>query len=350
MRILVIGPSWVGDMMMSQSLYRTLKALHPDAVIDVMAPAWCRPLLSRMPEVNDALAMPLGHGTLQLGERRRLGVRLRDKGYDRAFVLPGSFKSALVPFFANIPRRTGWRGEMRYGLLNDLRVLDKTAYPLMVERYVALAYDSQQVQRASQLPQPLLWPRLHVSDDEIIQVVQKFALPAEREAIGFCPGAEFGPAKRWPHYHYAALAERLIAEGKQVLLFGSAKDRETGDEIVRTLPQDMQAHCHNLAGQTQLEEAVILLAFCRAVVSNDSGLMHIAAALEKPLIALYGPSSPDFTPPLSQRARVIRLITGYHKVRKGDAAEGYHQSLIDIQPERVLDELSALLDQRQETP
>ncbi|ORM62508.1 ADP-heptose--LPS heptosyltransferase [Pantoea rodasii] len=347
MKILVIGPSWVGDMMMSQSLYRTLKAEHPEAVIDVMAPAWCRPLLSRMPEVNQALAMPLGHGALALGERRRLGKTLKDSGYDRAYVLPNSFKSALVPFFAGIKRRVGWRGEMRYGVLNDVRVLDKAAFPLMVERYVALGYD-QPIASAQQLPQPLLWPQLRVDEDEKRMTAGQFALSADRPVIGFCPGAEFGPAKRWPHYHYAALAEQLIGKGYQVVLFGSAKDRETGDTIVQTLSESARAHCKNLAGDTQLEQAVILIAHCAAVVSNDSGLMHIAAALNRPLVALYGPSSPDFTPPLSHQARVIRLITGYHKVRKGDAEEGYHQSLIDIQPARVHQELSALLHSVQE--
>ncbi|MXP60547.1 ADP-heptose--LPS heptosyltransferase RfaF [Pantoea sp. Taur] len=347
MKILVIGPSWVGDMMMSQSLYRTLKAEHPDAVIDVMAPAWCRPLLSRMPEVNQALAMPLGHGALALGERRRLGKSLQVSNYDRAYVLPNSFKSALVPFFAGIKRRVGWRGEMRYGVLNDVRVLDKAAFPLMVERYVALGYDKP-IASAQQLPQPLLWPQLRVDEDEKRMTAAQFSLSADRPAIGFCPGAEFGPAKRWPHYHYAALAEQLIAEGYQVVLFGSAKDRETGDTIVQTLSESARAHCKNLAGDTQLEQAVILIAHCAAIVSNDSGLMHIAAALNRPLVALYGPSSPDFTPPLSHQARVIRLISGYHKVRKGDAEEGYHQSLIDIQPARVHQELSTLLHSVQE--
>ncbi|KOC87999.1 ADP-heptose--LPS heptosyltransferase RfaF [Winslowiella iniecta] len=349
MKILVIGPSWVGDMMMSQSLYRTLKAIHPEAVIDVMAPAWCRPLLSRMPEVNEALAMPLGHGALAIGERRRLGKALRAKGYDRAYVLPGSFKSALVPFFAGISQRTGWRGEMRYGLLNDLRVLDKPAFPLMVERYVALAYDQDRIRSARDLPQPLLWPQLQVSEEEKVATAAAFSLPDTRPIIGFCPGAEFGPAKRWPHYHYAALAQQLIDQGYQVVLFGSAKDHETGEQIRQSLDASAQPFCRNLAGETQLEQAVILLAHCRAVVSNDSGLMHIAAALNRPLVALYGPSSPDFTPPLSQQARVIRLITGYHKVRKGDAEQGYHQSLIDIQPARVLAELENLLAQSQES-
>ncbi|HIE0192076.1 TPA: ADP-heptose--LPS heptosyltransferase RfaF [Serratia marcescens] len=343
MKILVIGPSWVGDMMMSQSLYRTLKAEYPSAEIDVMAPAWCRPLLARMPEVNQALAMPLGHGALGLGERRRLGRALRANRYDRAYVLPNSFKSALVPFFADIPQRTGWRGEMRYGLLNDVRVLDKSAFPLMVQRYVALAYDKGRVLRADDLPQPLLWPRLQVSDEEIADTTAAFNLTDSRPIVGFCPGAEFGPAKRWPHYHYAALAQRLIEGGYQIALFGSAKDHEAGEQIRAALQDGARDFCLNLAGKTQLEQAVILIAACRAVVSNDSGLMHVAAALNKPLIALYGPSSPDFTPPLSDKARVIRLISGYHKVRKGDAEQGYHQSLIDIQPQQVLDALTPLL-------
>ncbi|WP_413502688.1 ADP-heptose--LPS heptosyltransferase RfaF [Serratia proteamaculans] len=343
MKILVIGPSWVGDMMMSQSLYRTLKAEHPTAEIDVMAPAWCRPLLARMPEVNQALSMPLGHGALALGERRRLGHTLRTNGYDRAYVLPNSFKSALVPFFAKVPQRTGWRGEMRYGLLNDIRLLDKTAFPLMVQRYVALAYDKQRIQRAEDLPQPLLWPQLQVSDEEIAETTAAFNLTDHRPIIGFCPGAEFGPAKRWPHYHYATLAQKLIDQGYQIALFGSAKDNEAGEQIRAALDDDSRSFCMNLAGETQLEQAVILLASCSAVVSNDSGLMHVAAALNKPLIALYGPSSPDFTPPLSNKAKLIRLISGYHKIRKGDADQGYHQSLIDIQPQQVLDALTPLL-------
>ncbi|MCL2893540.1 ADP-heptose--LPS heptosyltransferase RfaF [Brenneria tiliae] len=350
MKILVIGPSWVGDMMMSHSLYRTLKAQHPQAVIDVMAPAWCRPLLARMPEVNQALAMPLGHGALALGERRRLGVALRAARYDRAYVLPNSFKSALVPFFAKVAQRTGWRGEMRYGLLNDIRVLDKSAFPLMVQRYVALAYDGNRIHSAQDLPQPLLWPRLQVASEEIAAMRQTFGLNDARPLIGFCPGAEFGPAKRWPHYHYAALAQSLIARGYQVALFGSAKDHPAGEDILQTLTEESRRHCANLAGKTSLEQAVVLIAACHAVVSNDSGLMHVAAALDRPLVALYGPSSPDFTPPLSHQAQVIRLISGYHRVRKGDAEQGYHQSLIDIQPDSVLSALEKYLPAAGETP
>lgn len=343
MKILVIGPSWVGDMMMSQSLYRTLKAEYPEAEIDVMAPNWCRPLLERMPEVHDAIPMPLGHGSLGLAERYRLGHQLREREYDRAYVLPNSFKSALIPFFARIPLRIGWKGEMRYGLLNDLRPLDKSAFPRMVERYVALAYPATRVRRASDLPQPLCYPALQVREEEIAETAAAFNLTDHRPVIGFCPGAEFGPAKRWPHYHYAVLAQRLITQGYQIALFGSAKDHSAGEDIRQALAEESREYCLNLAGHTALDQAVTLIAACQAIVSNDSGLMHVAAALDKPLVALYGPSSPDFTPPLSPHAQVIRLISGYHKVRRGKGETGYHQSLIDITPDRVEQTLLALL-------
>ncbi len=343
MKILVIGPSWVGDMMMSQSLYRTIKSLHPHAQIDVMAPQWCRPLLAKMPEISNAIPMPLGHGMLAIGERRQLGIQLRQNNYDQAIVLPNSLKSALVPFFAKIAKRTGWRGEMRYGLLNDIRPLDKQAFPLMVQRYVALAYDKQSIKSADDIPTPILSPKLVTNKQDVSEATLVFKIDNTRPIIGFCPGAEFGPAKRWPHYHYAALAEKLISEkGYQVLLFGSQKDNDAGEEIRHSLTDSARQHCLNLAGKTSLEQAVNLIDACQAVVSNDSGLMHVAAALDKPLVALYGPSSPDFTPPLSDKAEVIRLITGYHKVRKGDGDSGYHQSLIDIQPQLVIDALARL--------
>ena len=217
---------------------------------------------------------------LEIGERRKLGHSLREKRYDRAYVLPNSFKSALVPFFAGIPHRTGWRGEMRYGLLNDARVLDKEARPLMVERYVALAYDKGVMRSAKDLPQPLLWPQLRKRWGEIphLQRIWHFVRTPDDWVL---PGAEFGPAKRWPHYHYAELAKQLIDEGYQIVLFGSAKDHEAGNEILATLSTEQQAGAET-GRETQLEQAVILIAACKAVVTNDSGLMHVAAALDRP--------------------------------------------------------------------
>lgn len=341
MKTLIIGPSWVGDMMMSQSLYRTLKQLNPDIEIDVMAPSWCRALLAKMPEVSQAIAMPLGHGEFALSKRYQLGKSLRENHYQQAIVLPNSFKSALIPYFAKIPKRTGWKGEMRYGLLNDLRKLNKQAYPLMVERYVALAYPKQQMHSAKDIPQPILWPKLHVTMPENLETLTAFDIPQDAPLIGFCPGAEFGPAKRWPDYHYATLADMIVKQHAKVLIFGSANDRQVGEQIMAKMTHSDQ--CINLAGKTQLDQAINLIAACKAVVTNDSGLMHVAAALDRPLVALYGPSSPDFTPPLSNKAEVIRLITGYHRVRRGDAEQGYHQSLIDIKPDQVFESLMKLI-------
>lgn len=344
MNILVIGPSWVGDMMMSHALYQQLKIQYPNCQIDVMAPDWCRPLLARMPEVRNAISMPIGHGSFRLCERYRLGKSLRNQ-YDMAIVLPNSLKSAFIPLFAKIARRRGWKGESRYLFLNDLRS-NKNDYPMMVQRYVALAFEKATVPTAQQLP--IAYPYLTTDSQQIEQTKAKFekqlAYAENRPAIGFCPGAEFGPAKRWPHYHYATLAKMLIEQGYSVRLFGSKKDEAAGEQIRLALPENLQRYCLNLAGQTDLNQAVDLIADCNAVVSNDSGLMHIAAALNKPLVALYGPTSPQYTPPLSQNAEIIRLIEGgLIKIRKGEGAEGYHQSLIDIQPEMVMDKLAELL-------
>ena len=337
MNILVISPSWVGDMMMSNALYQQLKTNYPDCEIDVMAPDWCRPLLARMPQVRNALSMPIGHGAFRLAERYRLGKALRNQ-YDLAIVLPNSLKSALIPFFAKIPKRRGWKGESRYGLLNDLRT-NKNDYPMMVQRYVALAFEKGQVPSAENLQ--IAFPYLQTQAVEIAATKAKFETALKqtenRAVIGFCPGAEFGPAKRWPHYHYAKLAEMLIEKGYAIYLFGSKKDQEVGEQIRQSMPESLQPYCLNLAGLTDLNQAVDLIAECTAVVSNDSGLMHIAAALNKPLVALYGPTSPTYTPPLSSNAQVIRLIEGgLIKIRKGEGAEGYHQSMIDITPDSVL--------------
>lgn len=340
MNILVISPSWVGDMMMSHALYQQLKTNNPNCQIDVMAPDWCRPLLARMPEVREAITMPIGHGEFALRKRYELGKNLQNR-YDLAIVLPNSLKSALIPFFAKIPQRRGWKGEMRYGLLNDLRQ-NKKAYPMMVQRYVALAFEKDNVPAAEQLSVPQ--PSLQVDANTVAHTKMLFAnlyvQAKNRPMIGFCPGAEFGPAKRYPHYHYAALAEKLIEQGYGVQLFGSKNDIAVGEQICQALPAHLQRYCLNFAGKTDLNQAVDLISDCHAVVSNDSGLMHIAAALNRPLVALYGPTSPQYTPPLSPNATVIRLQQGgLIKIRKGEHEGGYHQSLIDISPEQVFNTL-----------
>lgn len=296
-RILIVGPAWVGDMVMTQSLCITLNRRFPDCEIDVLAPAWSRPLLARMPEVHGAVMMPLDHGQFGYGVRKRLGRTLRGR-YTQAIVLPRSWKSALVPLFADVPVRTGYRGEMRYLLINDMRRLDKQALSQTVQRFVALG-----VEKGATLPPPIPQPRLRVDEQNLKQVMDILGLDTKVPIVAMMPGAEYGSAKRWPLDRYGELAKRLTAAGKQVWVFGSAKEHVLGEAIVTAAGPGVQ----NLCGSTKLGDVVDLLSLCESAVTNDSGLMHIAAAVGIRLVAIYGSSTPDYTPPLSDKADVVYL-------------------------------------------
>lgn len=334
MKILIIGPAWVGDMVMSQSLYMAIKQQFPDSILHVMAPGWCLPLLERMPEVDQAIKMPLGHGELKLLTRWRLGRELRHEGYNWAIVLPNSLKSALIPFFAGIRRRTGWKGESRYGLLNDLRS-NKRDFPMMVERYLALAWPSSCMRNASCLSvRPL--PRLRSSAESQSAALQKHGLTLCQPALALCPGAEFGPAKRWPEEYYAEVARRWQVEtGGQVWIFGSAKDAHVATAIRNVLPAEQRELCHILAGNTSLIEAIDLLAASKIVVSNDSGLMHIAAALQRPLVAVYGSTSTEYTPPLSPDAQLVHTDIACRPCFKRECPLGHLDCLRQLSPDLV---------------
>jgi len=300
MNILIIGPSWVGDMVMAQCLFACLRQQYPDCQMDVLAPKWSFALLERMPEVRRALHFPLGHGVFAVRQRRQIGRALKGQ-YDQAIVLPNSFKSALVPFFAGIKKRSGWLGELRYGLLNDWRKLDKQCYPLMIERFMALALPPD-----TPLQKPYPQPCLQVDEASRAAALEAFLLNTARPLLALCPGAEFGEAKRWPALHYAKVAEAKIRQGWQVWIFGSASDRVCGDSICARLADDLRSFAVNLAGKTTLAQAIDLLSCADAVVSNDSGLMHVAAALNRPLVAVYGSTSPEFTPPLAEQVQIVR--------------------------------------------
>ena len=284
-------------MVMAQSLFISFKQRFPDCEIDVLAPAWSKPLLARMPEVRSAVTLPLGHGDFGFGARRRLGHLLRGR-YDRAIVLPRSWKSALVPFFAGIPQRTGYRGEWRYGLINDMRKLDKSVLTQTVQRYVALG-----LERGDVLPPPIPKPALRVETQNQKALLDKLSLNHERPIIALMPGAEYGPSKRWPIDRYGELAKRVLAAGKQVWVFGSAREQSLGEEITRIAGNRIV----DLTGSTRLEDVVDLLALAEVAVTNDSGLMHIAAAVGVKLVAIYGSSSPDYTPPLTDKAEIVYL-------------------------------------------
>lgn len=337
MPILIVGPSWVGDMIMAQGLYRALKAQDPACEIDVLAPAWSAGILSRMPEIRRVIDMPVGHGRFGWGIRRDLGRSLRGQ-YQRAIVLPNSWKSALLPWFANIPVRTGFVGEFRYGLLNEARRLDKAAVPRLVDRYRLLA-----VNPLSPTPSPArgdggINPCLRVDAAAQAASLARLNLTLDTPVLALCPGAEYGPAKRWPAAHYAALARAKREVGWQVWLFGSDKDAAVTAEINAL----SDGQCVDLAGKTSLVEVVDLLAAARCVVSNDSGLMHVAAAVGVPLIALYGSSDPVYTPPLSDQARVLSLNLSCSPCFKRECPLGHFDCLNHLMPERVSAEMDTL--------
>jgi heptosyltransferase-2 len=324
-RTLVVAPSWIGDAVLSHPLLVRLKERDPNGTIDVLAPPWALPVYRRMPEVAQTIALPFGHGDLKLGERRRFAKTLPQ--YDRAVVLPNSFKSALIPWHAGIALRTGYRGEMRYGLLNDARSLDEDELPLIVERYAALAQP-----RGEALRRPVPEPRLRVDDRARRATAAKFELDVGRPVVAFAPGAEYGPAKRWPPRHFAELAKTFMARGFQVWLMGSAKDA--------TITGQIQAFCggacFDFAGRTSLDEAIELMSFATRVVTNDSGLMHVAAALDRPTAAIFGSSSPAFTPPLSAHARIVTLNLVCSPCFKRECPLGHTNCLVTLEPVRVL--------------
>lgn len=331
-KVLIIGPAWVGDMVMAQSLFKLLKHDRPQVLIDVLAPAWTFPLLSRMPEVNQAIEMPLTHGELNLRVRYQLAKMLQKNNYQQAIVLPNSFKSALIPWLASIPKRTGFKREGRTLLLNDARRLDKQRYPLMIDQFMALGRD-----QATAAVVTNFLPSFVVSSDAQTSARQKMQLHQdEKPILALCPGAEFGPAKRWPADYYAIVANEKLAEGWQVWLFGSAKDKLITDDIMRLTEQ----RCENLAGRTSLGDSIDLLSIVNVVVTNDSGLMHIAAALNKPLIALYGPTSPGFTPPLSSSAAILSTHLDCQPCFARTCPLKHHRCMRELLPEQVMNTLS----------
>lgn len=327
-RVLVVGPAWVGDLVMAQSLFKLLKQRRPTVLIDVLAPRWPFPLLARMPEVSEAILLPFEHGELKLKERYQLGKALREKGHGQAIVLPHSFKAALVPWFARIPKRTGWLGEGRYGALNDVRYLNKRLLPRTVDQFAALGLPPDVA-----LPLPLPVPCLQVFPSSQQSALAKHQLVWRGgPVLALCPGAAFGPSKRWPHEYYAYLARAKLEEGWEVWLFGSQQDRMMTDAIMK-----MTAHrCQNLAGKLGLDETVDLLSLVTGAVTNDSGLMHIAAALQKPMVVLYGPSSPRMTPPLSKQADLQYLGLSCQPCFKRHCPLGHHRCMIELAPHQVI--------------
>ena len=319
-RSLVIAPQWIGDAVMTEPLLRRLHARGERLAVGALP--WVAPVYRAMPQVDEVIEFPFRHGGLQLQARRALGRQLQGR-FDTAYVLPNSLKSALLPLLAGIPRRVGYLGEARVGLLTH-RLKNPKDRPPMVAFYSALSGETGVEQDR---------PRLMLPPEQIDAILRQHGLDRGGYVV-MAPGAEYGPAKRWPHFGGLA---RLL--DRPVLLLGSAKEAELCEAIRAQAP----AHCRNLAGKTSLEEAFALIAAAGHVVSNDSGLMHVAAAFGAPQVALFGSSSPLHTPPLSARAQVVWLKQDPDYQPPLDCAPcfqrecplGHFRCLNDVSPERV---------------
>lgn len=322
--ILIVGPSWVGDMVMAQSLFMLLKTRRPETPLDVLAPAWSLPMIARMSQVRRGIVAAGEHGEIALDKRRQLAAGLRTAGYAQAIVLPRALKAALVPWLAGIPRRTGFRGEMRLGLINDTRKFDAGYLDQTVKRFVALGLERDE--RIAAIPEP----RLEVDESLQHQTMARLGLSIDRPVIAMMPGAEYGPAKCWPLAHFHALAEALDHAGYSVWVLGSARDMQAGAVICAG------GNARNLCGQTSLEEAIDLLAACEQAVSNDSGLMHVAAAVGIRIVALYGSTTPDFTPPLTARRKIHYLNLECSPCFARECPLGHLRCLHEITPQAVL--------------
>jgi len=332
-RILVVAPNWIGDTLLAQPLFARLHQKLPGLKLDALAPAWTAPVLARMPQIDEVVESPFRHGELKLLERWRLGRQLRALRYDQAIILPNTFKSALVPWFADIPLRVGFVGESRYGILNIRHKLDAAALPLMAERYAKLA-------EAPEAPpvRPLRAVRLEVNQASLVITLSRLGLNRSHEIAVLCPGAEYGPAKRWPAAHFAELARVLAARGLAVWLIGSAKDKPVADEINAL----SDGAALNLCGRTDVGAAIDLMSLAGVVVSNDSGLMHIASALGRPLVAIYGSSSAEHTPPLNPGARLVKLDIECSPCFARVCPLGHFRCMNDLKPERVIAAIDAL--------
>ncbi len=327
-KVLIVAPSWIGDTILAQPLFRRLHEIHTGLILDAFAPAWAAPVLERMREVRRVIPNPFAHGEFNLAGRWRTAREVAREGYDTAIVLPNSWKSALLPFLAGIPQRIGFRGEARRGLLNRIHALDETALPQLAQRYALLAEEI-----GATAPAPLAEPQLDIDGNSVRATLAALGLAPAPAPVAFCPGAEYGPAKRWPAAHFAALARRLAEADFPVWIVGSAKDAPIGAEI----EQLSGGTARNLCGRTDLAEAIALLSCARLVVSNDSGLMHVAAALDRPLVALYGSSSTAYTPPLSQQARLLSLALPCSPCFQRECPLGHLKCLNDLPPAMVLE-------------
>ena len=331
--ILIIAPNWIGDAVMAEPLITEVKKQHPDSEIHVLATPWVASVMRAIPAVSQIISADLKHGLLQWAERKKLANHLKKTNYSHAYILPNSLKSALIPWMAKIPVRVGYKGEMRWGLINRLfKNPSKSHRPPMSSHYLALSGN-----KSAEVPHPHLAVNTDLSDS-IKNKLQ--AIYPHQQLFVLCPGAEYGPAKQWPTEHFAKLAELIVTQHPDslILILGSKKEAALGEQI-----KQLSQHPHqvlNWCGETSLDEAIASISVADAVISNDSGLMHIAAALGRPQVAIFGSSDPRHTPPLSSKATIHWLHLECSPCFKRNCPLGHTKCLMDISPKDILNSLS----------
>jgi heptosyltransferase II len=323
--ILIVPYMWIGDFVRCHSVVKLLNARFPDRPVDMLATTLCAPLADYMPGLRRAIVVDLPRSRIAITDQLALATRLKAEGYGTALVMPRTWKSTLAPFFAGIPERTGFVGEARFFLLNDLRFGEKVL-PRMVDRCAALALPA-----GITTPQDWPLPELKVPRDEIDAWLQKRGLSQDgRPVVALAPGA-VGPSKRWPAASYAALTRRLLAEGFAVWVLGGPDEKPLATEIVGdTTARDLTGN--------DLRNAILALAAADTAVSNDSGLLHVAAAVGTPSIGIFGPTSPWHWAPLNPLAETIEAATvlDCRPCHKPVCRLGHHKCMRDIAPETVI--------------
>jgi heptosyltransferase II len=332
-KVLVIGPSWLGDTIMTQSMIQVLQEQGHEVTLSTCA-AYLT-VANRMPGLQTSIEINLPRGKLNWNKRKTYGMQLQQDGFDQVIVVPNSWKSALTPYWAKIPKRTAWLGELRWGLINDARKYDPARYPTMIQKLVALAYPKNTDISFAQCP----FPKLQANQASAKKWLEKLGIDQKKPIAILCPGAAYGPAKRWPTSHFAKLANQLFNHNWQVWLMGGPAEQDLAGEIQASSNQtciDWTRIPHHL------HDAIDLINEASVVVANDSGLMHMAAAVNRPLIAMYGSTPKTFAPPLSNQAISMMLNLPCQPCFKKTCPLQHHHCLTQISAEQVFEKIIEL--------
>mgnify|MGYP001240106778 FL=1 len=321
-KLLIIPQNWLGDIVMTQTLLKKIKSNNPKTSIDILVNSSLKNLVERMPEINKVIILDCNHRELGLFKRLRLAKEIKKSSYDRSIVLSRSLKSSLIPYFAKIPIRTGELGELRYLLINDLKEFSKESRRKTASRYISMYSDNNEELSEN------YYPSLDSNSENIKNLSEKYDLKKDKKVIIFAPGAAFGPSKMWPVNKFRELGKKLNNDFK-ILILGSNNEKSIGNDIVTN------KNMVNLCGKTSIADAVDLMHISKFCVSNDSGLMHLAAATNTKSISIYGSTSPDFTPPLTKNKDIHYKGMSCSPCFEKKCKYGHYNCLVDIHSDDV---------------